>query len=410
MSVEETSDPVPPAPGDTPPESPGPDRSARREQAAADALRTFVRDMTVDAATIAPGDMEPIELDLRMRLIPGESWQLDFDPPLAQQLLPQLEDALADRDVYQRGAVYDYRSGSARSPECRPPEPRAVFDGYDAMGVPQWCELTQALLKVADERVDQLYAKPPRLLTLIQSGKEVKKEQLKSFGRSSKTYVVLGQVVAGFLRLPNSQAAPDGDRRLALTCQAVETRGVGNRARLHLNILSGVPGGGDVRDLLADDWEPGAARALRSAERELQRLEKQLGHARQEGVQADINRVMRKVPGILRRLAQDLERGHHQARRRTRHAEERRQGQRPVHKAVDDTQAARPEDIFFDEKRQTLVVCGKHHRAHAFNSAGRHVTSFTLTSGSAAFRVRTNRWRAATPEECQTLKTAVQQT
>jgi len=392
-------DPPPPEP-----ETPALTRTERRERAAADALRTLVRDLTAEASMSGPADLEPIALQLQLQAVPGETWQLAFDPPLAEQLSPQLEDALADRGVYQPGAVYDYRTGSSREAGCTPPTPLSVFDGYDAMGVPQWCDFPQALLQAGEERVDQLYTQPPRLLARQQSGKELNKEQLTSFGRGSKTYVVLGQVVAGWLELPAALAGRDGDRRLAITIQAVETRGLGRATRLHLNALAVVPSGLNLRDLFGDDWAPGVARAFRSAERDLQRLEKHLAAARESKEPGAVNRVMRNIPGLLRSLTHGLERSHQQARRRTRHAEERRQSQRPIHKAVEDLQHAQPEQVFFDEKERTLMVCGRHHRAHAFNSTGRHVTSFTLSPSSVAFRLRTRRWRPATAGEFEALK------
>jgi hypothetical protein len=107
---------------------------------------------------------------------------------------------------------------------------------------------------------------------------------------------------------------------------------------------------------------------------------------------------MGQVPGVLHDLARTLDRGARQGERRTRHVEERR-GERPVSSATDDARDVRRENLFYDEKRETYVVRGPQHRAHAFTADGRHVTSFVLSPGGAEFRVRTGRWRPAEEAE-----------
>ena len=101
--------PTPPAP-----EPAGPLRSQRRAQAAADSLRTLIRDHAlrqfgaVDAAATAVVDM-----NLRFTVRPGEGWALTFDPPLDEQVQAQLEDRLARVGVFVRGRVYCFRCGGA---------------------------------------------------------------------------------------------------------------------------------------------------------------------------------------------------------------------------------------------------------------------------------------------------------
>jgi len=69
--------------------------------------------------------------------------------------------------------------------------PHDVFSGYNSFGIPEWQEFVQALVDARDPRVDQLYADPPALLALVQTGRELRNRQLSSFGRASKTYSIL---------------------------------------------------------------------------------------------------------------------------------------------------------------------------------------------------------------------------
>jgi hypothetical protein len=113
---------------------------------------------------------------------------------------------------------------------------------------------------------------------------------------------------------------------------------------------------------------------------------------------------LRKVPAVLRGLARGLERSSRQSLRRTRHAQRHSRQVRPVHKALDDVRVAGPNAFFYDEKRETWIVCGKQGRTHAFNSNGRLVTSFSLPPGGAERRVGTARWRRLEGVEVEPLR------
>jgi hypothetical protein len=112
---------------------------------------------------------------------------------------------------------------------------------------------------------------------------------------------------------------------------------------------------------------------------------------------------------VLKRLSESLERGQRQTMRRTRHVEERRLTQRPVHKAMDDVRTAHRDAMFHDEKSKTTVVYGEQGRAHAFNKQGRHVTSFVLKPAAVAFRMRTERWRPLTPDEVDEFRARIKE-
>ena len=375
-------------------------RSKRREEAACDALRALLRDVYTRQYGMRVPDKGGLQISLKLRVDPGNAWQVGFDPDFDTQVDRQFADAQAQWAVYLRGHVYCFRCESASCTHGVPPDPLHVFRGYSSTGVPEWCEMVQALVDAGDDRVDALYADPPQVLARMQTGHILKSQQLSSFGRSSRTYSVLAQVVAGYARLPAVWAArAGGTDRLALTLQAVETRGHKGRIRLALNRIIGGLTPDAMDELLVSEWQPGLRRALDSADWRLEDLQRRVDALGADASPAAIKDCLREVPGIMRQLARTIEQGVRQGGRRTRHVEERRAQQRPVHKALEDARTAGAGSVFADEKKGTIVVCGRQNRAHAFNAEGKHVTSFVLGAGGAQFRVRTRRWRALDADE-----------
>jgi hypothetical protein len=391
------------------PAVPSRSQAERRERAVADALRTLIRDLHLDRFGAAPERMGTIDLALRARVTPGENWALSFDPPLAEQVGRQIEEVQAAHSVYRPGRVWCFRCESAECGHAAPPSAVSVFKAYTATGLPEWQDLHQAFIAAQDPRVDRLFASAPETLALVQLGHALRQDQLSSFGRSSKTYAILGQVVAGYFQLPRRLAGRDETRRLAITFQVVETRGRAGGLELRLNTLAGVPAGVDLDDLFAEEWESWAFRARELAARVLAAMTERAEAARRTRRAEELQAVMRRVPTVLRRLAEFLDRGHRQGRRRTLHVEDRRRHDgRPVHKALDDARTAAAEAVYVDERSGTLVVCGAQGRAHVFNPEGRHVTSFVLGPGDFDLRLRTRRWRRATPEESAGLRQKLQ--
>lgn len=373
-------------------------RHQRRELAACDALRTLLRDCYESQyGSRLPADGE-LRLELAVKALPAEGWKVVFDPPISEQVDSQLAEAQAKWAVYHRGAVFCFRCGSSTCEHALPPGPLEVFRGFSSTGTPEWCELVQAALDCGDSRAAELYADPPRVLACLQMGRTLKERQLSSFGRASRTYSILGQVAAGYFRLPGRRGHGP-EPRLALTIQLVETRGAKGETVVTLNRMAGGIAPEELDELLAGDWQPGLARALEQAGQRVESLANRIRTARGAGPAADVHALFREAPAILHGLARDIEGGHRQDGRRTHHVEERRRSQRPVHKALEEARAAGPGDLFFDEKRQTVVACGRQNRAHVFNESGRHVTSFVLPADGADFRLRTGRWRRLDADE-----------
>ena len=348
---------------------------------------------------VPPGPGE-LELVLRLKAKPENDWELSFDPPLGEQLDAQIAEAQAGRNVYRRGRVHCFRCDSPECEHALPPSPVSVFQGYAPNGLPEWGDLAQALVAARDERVDRLYAEPPEILARVQLGHDLKMRQLSSFGRGSRTYAILGQVVAGYFLQKSGAGATE---RIAITVQAVEVRRDQGILGVCLNAIARTPGGEGVDELLGSGWQPGLYRALATAERDLEALERRIQASRARGDAEGAREGLRAVPAVLRRLAESIERGHRQGVRRTRHVESRR-GERPVHKAIEDALAAEPQRFFHDEKTGTAIAYGPQGRAHVFNADGRHVTSFTLGPKAVDFRLRTRRWRMMAPGEAEELR------
>jgi hypothetical protein len=389
----------PPGGPEAAPAAPPADRSKRRERAAVDALRTLIRDRAMERFGARRDWSTPVRFSFGVRIAPADSWALAFDPPFDAQLERQLVDAEAAWGVFVPGSVYCFRCATASCEHAAPPAPGTVFRGYSSTGVPEWYEFSQALIEANDERVDQLFGKPPKTLCLVQTGHELRDRQLTSFGRASHSYAILGQVVAGMFPLPASAAGNRSGVVTAVTVQAVETRGARGQVQVKLNTVVGGVTQEQWVELQGSEWQHALVRAIGEARAGMESIEGRLRIAREAGrTGADLSAIFRDVPRLLHRFARTVEQGGRQQARRTRHAQERR-GERPVHKALDDAREAADESLFFDEKTQGRIVCGPAGRTHVFSAEGRHVTTFLLPPDGKAFRVRTQRWRRLTADE-----------
>lgn len=390
------------------PQVPRLSRAERRERALCDAMRTFIRDLHFHRHGATDAGGAPLPLTLKFSVAPNEGWDVQFTPPLVEQVAAQMDDAMAEYGAFEQGRVHCFRCGHASCEHSTPPDALHVFRGYAQTGVPEWTELAQLLIDLKDERVDLLFSKPPAVLATMQLGRELRKQQFSFFGKSSKTYSILGQVVAGYLKLPARAAGECGTDRLALTLQAVETRGPRGSMRLKLNAIAGGLSADTLSELLATSWQAGAGRVITTASNALEELAHRVDAARESAQPTTVRKHLRRVPAVLSRMARSFEQSYRQGRRRTHHAQHRRTQERPVHKALDDAGSAGDDALFYDEKHETWVARGKQGRVHAFNREGRHVTSFFMQPGGAEFRVRTNRWRRLNEDEAAAFRKRLQ--
>lgn len=369
----------------------------RREQAAANALRTLLRDIQIAHFGEYQGPPE-LRIPLEVVVHPGDNWSLHFNPPLETQVFEHLQEAQAKRIFLQPGRVYCYRCRSYACMHSRPSNALQVFAGYSPTGQPEWLELAQALLQWDDDRTDRLFGNPPEILARMICGRLLKSRQLASFGRSSKTYSILAQTVAGYFPLRTTAGMPPtaNPPRFALTFQAVESRTPQGEFRLSLNVITGgISDPKELEELLAEGrgWAPTVFRAREIAVRDLQEIERKSRIARQSNRREETGRFLRQVPVILSRLAESLERGERQRKRRTFHAEERRVENRPVHTAFRDALAIPLDGWHEDTQTKARVAVTPEGRVHLFNDDGRHITSFLVVGPALEHRLRTGRWR-----------------
>lgn len=325
----------------------------------------------------------PLDLHLDLRLDLGAAGLAAGGEPLAEQVTRAVRAAAAEGESFHPGRVYCYRCENSLCEHSVPPRPPAVFAGYGPTGVPQWADLAQFLLDCKDARVEELFQEPPAAVARVFYGRELKGRQLHPFGRASKRYDLLGQLVAGYF-------GSRQDALSAVTVQAVESRQPGGRTRIVLNVVGSPPA------------DPAFSDALRAARLRVQAIEEDLARP---GVTAERrSELLRRIPGWLREMGRSVERASRQHGRRTRHAEERRGERRPTQSAERDAREAADASIYADEERGTLIVVGPRGRVHAFTPDGRHVTSLTLDVGALSRRLRQERWRPARKDEIAMLR------
>jgi hypothetical protein len=340
-------------------------------------------------AGVAAPERFPVRLDLSLSACGNPRAE---GSSLAEQVARDVRVAGSLGEPFHSGHVYCYR---CESPDCEhslPPRPQSVSAGYGPTGQPQWSDLGQVLVEARHERVEQLFGPASSSLALVQLGRGLKHRLLRPFGKASKRYDLLGQLVAGYFG--------GGDLPLcAMTVQVVETRGREGRTRLALNRIG--PAAARFFEGQPEHWFPAALAAARG---KLLRIEEDLACPGQEDRRSD---RMRQVPGILHDLRRAVERAGRQSERRTLHAAQRRKDNRPTHAALRDAWGASDASLFADESRGTLIVLGPNGRAHAFTPQGRHVTSLTLDRESLDRRVQRERWRPASVEEIRALREAL---
>lgn len=358
-----------------------------RQKAIAEALKATVRDLFEEAYGAPSPHQMPLELELRFQVAADGDWSLQFHPDIPTQLRPQLASAEAARGIYQDGHVYCFECGSSLCDHSTPQASREVFDGYSQTGRPVWRDFGQILLARKDEQVEQLYQERPRLCTLILDTAQLRARQLSIFGRDSKTYAILGQLSAGYFFLEDWDPRIHEDDRFALSWQVVESRNAGGTPELHLNSLGAIPGRPTLDELRADARFQWIHRAVAQARNQLSRGRTQNRHSGQ----VPSNHAC--PTSCLKSLASTLHQGQRQQERRTRHAQERRAVQRPVHKAMDDVVHAPAERFFMDLKHHSVVVLGPRSRCHIFAHNGKHITSFTIAQDAVRMRMRKKRWQ-----------------
>jgi len=370
---------------------------ASRVQAAERSLSAAFRAAFQEMFGSLSGPVGPFALTLDLRVEPGNGWRLHADPALEDQIRASVREMAVRAEVYQPGRVYCYRCDSSRCPHSVPPGPGCVFGGYASNGLPLWPELVQVLLEQRHAQIDTLFQPGGYALAVACMSPEVlKQRQLNVFGRESKTYDILGQVVFGFVEMTD----PDRDRReaerVAFTVQAVEVRSRDGLPRLELNVLGRLASGTPALDAVAGPYQTRIFHTVASARRRMQSL---VPHPPGDAPGAPGPRALGEpVLEQLRRLSRTLEKVGRQRGRRTTHAEDRRFSRRHTSSAWRDAVTASDELFLWDEQKRTVVVLGPRNRVHVFRTDARHVTRLLLQAEEIRSRRRRKRWVPFTGE------------
>ncbi len=363
-----------------------PDSIRQQAQAACDALQALQE----EASRLAggkPGAEIPKDAEL--------TWSRGVSPEsLAGQAMDAARAAASDEIVFRPGHIYCFRCRSAECEHAQPATAGDVFSGYDNSGKPKWLEFFNCLLAWNDDRVDRVFGDRPQLLARMVGRKRLISEQFVSCGRNSMTYRIIGQVIAGYFHVRQE--------RCAVTVQVVENR----QRELHVQLIAPDL----VREALADapDNRHSAFYRIYDGLRELRhRISDVTAAWRNASGGAERQKQLDRIFTHLRHLMNSIERKGRQSQRRTRHAQQRSEQKRPVHKAYDDLAAAAVTDLYLDRGRDSIIVVGRRGRAHVFSAEGKHVTSLAMPADKLERRVRRKRYTPLPAEDARSFLATV---
>ena len=322
----------------------------------------------------------------------------------------ELEGALAEsvdslvhhRSAFAPGRVYCLRCESSGCEHAELPAARATFAGYGPTGIPRFPDFGQWLLESRDPRTDELYGESPRVVAVIAPEEELARDLLPAYRDRIGDFRVLGQVTAGWYRLPDRR----GHRQaVAVTFQVVSSERPGGRRRLGLNVLVRGPGGEPAEHLYDRLGEIPWGDAARWGQGVMRSIEQSLAQRKKPSRE----QIDRRLEGLLAGLARRLEKSRRARQRRTDHAEERhRSGERPTRMALADLTRSSAVDILRDARRDTFVVVGERGRAHVFSPQGKLVTSVRYSLPSIERRRERGDWKPASAAEIRTLRERIE--
>jgi len=371
-------------------------------------LTSAIREAYADMVGAHPDRARPFGMDLRVSIEPGEPWRLRADPSIEEQIRAAVRETATHAEAFRGGSVYCYRCDSPDCPHSHPPRPTNVFGGYSSTGLPVWPEFSQILLERKHPGVDSLYdPSQTDLVAMYMDPEMLKQRQLNVFGRQSKTYDILGQVVFGFLKIRIPGENRSEPERVACTLQAVESRRLDGSPRLELNVLARLSDGSPALDAIKGPYQTRVSDVISSARHRISSLRPpSKGHAEKRRA-SSLPDTASLSADILQGLARKLEKVGRQRGRRTTHAEGHRIKNRPTSKAWEDAFGAAEESVLWDKNEGTFVVLGPRNRVHVFSRQGRHVTSLVLSSEAVRSRKRRKRWTPLTDAQKEQFGSAI---
>ena len=355
-----------------------------RLRRALELLAGAARDRLRDLGNGGP-PREPLRLELRLPLAGGADALDAGAAALEREIAEELRALVAERSLWPPGRVLCARCGSTGCEHAAPRDPRAVFAGWSPTGLPRFLDLGQLLLERGHPRVDDLYRERAPLVAVAIDGAELTADLLPVFHERLGGVRLHGQVVAGWYRRPG---AADGERA-ALAFQLLSV-GSGRRRRHALHPMGAAADPRLLEDLHDERGRPPWSEARRWAEAALEEIATSARGPRPPAAGA----LAGRLAGLLRHLAERLERPHRARERRTAHGERRHHaGHRPTPTALADLRAAPVERVLYDPRHDTFVVLGPRGRTHVFGSAGKLVTSVRYPAATIERRQKLGEWR-----------------
>lgn len=373
-------------------------RTRGHGQAAWNALQSLVREILArkPGSHLVDGHVPDIDLRLPLVVDGRRSDPAHFADELAASIEAQIDDAIEQAAAFQPGHAFCHRCEAAACEHSRPPSSRHVFLGYAPTGAPRWMEFGQYALETRHPLFDRLWDASPAFITVALDRADIHGAMLGAFRHDER--VVLGQILAGFFTLPSRPG--EGRSVLALTFQAVASRGKGGNLRLGLNLLGTAPGGEGLERLWDRQDDLPWRRAVRWAQLSLT-------SAAREARTVDEAALERRAAAILQGLARRLEQDVRGRGRRTTHAGERHEGgERPTRKAIDDIRAAAPEAFLRDDRTGAFVVLGDRGRTHFLTAEGRLVSSVRYSRDAIERKRHHGLWRPLGRAEVESARAA----
>jgi len=379
-------------------------RSLRAVRELEGLARAICKDLGVAGREDLP--LEEVIVPIAIRLDP-KGGAKQFAERLRDAVTGRVYEAVKSAIAFRPGHVYCFQTDQPTGEHSQPSDPRETFVGYTATGRPVWKDFGNLCLDLKHPKVDKLYDARPEVLVLSLAGHELTGELLDGFGRDSRTYRVLAQIVAGFLPANLKPSTDEETDRRVLTLQIVETSAGQRTKRVRLNVI-----GLSTDELveMADRDPAGPAEALRQL---LGATRQRLGSISRTLAERQLadplgTDAVELIEPIVTRLRSDLQRALKPVRHRTSHASTRhRDGDRPTASAIGDARKAPDTALLRDVRRDTIIVVGPRGRAHVFSDQGRHVTSLTLGPGELDKKQNHGRWRPLRSEEVAAFRDAL---
>jgi hypothetical protein len=353
---------------------------------------------------LVAGRGETIDLRLSLPTIFKDGQLEKTSRDASESVQEAVQVLLHHNSVFQPGRVLCLRCETATCEHAAPTDSRQVFAGWGKTGIPRFVDFGQWLLERRDPKVDLLYREPSPLVVTVVPEADLVGGLIEVFRQREGSYRVHGQVTAGWYRTPDPSGLAGVRQPLAVSLQVVSSRSRRLRQRFGVNVIGIGPGGEPLENLFdrigAIPWGD----AVRWAQSALSGIEAKLERSRMPKEVLE-----QRLEGIVQGMARRLEKDWRGKERRTVHGQQRHaEGDRPTRMALTDLARAKPENLLFDTRRETLVVVGDRGRAHVFNLAGKLVTSVRYNPASIEKRRQTGLWRPAAAEEVRTVRERVE--